>query len=81
MVKQMDAQKKELIETLKEIAEVSGRLARKKNDDFLNVIFKVATRMAELEAKEISEKAVFTTLRDEGYINSEQLAQILDTDS
>ena len=73
----MDTNKTELIATLNALSEVAGKLAKAHNDESYNDVAKVAKRIAELEKQGFSEDTVLTILRVEGYINSEQLAQVL----
>lgn len=77
MVNFMDTHKTELIATLNALSEVAGKLAKARNDESYNEVAKVAKRIAELEKQGFSEDTVLTILRVEGYINSEQLAQVL----
>lgn len=73
----MDTHKTELIATLNALSEVAGKLAKARNDESYNEVAKVTKRIAELEKQGFSEDTVLTILRVEGYINSEQLAQVL----
>ena len=77
MVNFMDTHKAELIATLNALSEIAGKLAKARNDESYNEVAKVAKRIAELEKQGFSEDTVLTILRVEGYINSEQLAQVL----
>lgn len=73
----MDTHKTELIATLNALSEVAGKLAKARDDESYNEVAKVTKRIAELEKQGFSEDTVLTILRVEGYINSEQLAQVL----
>lgn len=77
MVNFMDTHKAELIATLNALSEVAGKLAKARDDESYNEVAKVTKRIAELEKQGFSEDTVLTILRVEGYINSEQLAQVL----
>lgn len=73
----MDTHKTELIATLNALSEVAGKLAKARDDESYNEVAKITKRIAELEKQGFSEDTVLTILRVEGYINSEQLAQVL----
>lgn len=77
----MDTKKTELIATLNALSEVASKLAKACSDESYNEVSKVAKKIAELEQLGFSEDTVLTILRVEGYINSEQLAQILNMES
>ena len=77
MVNIMGKDNKELIATLNAIYEVVEKLSVK--DEHYRNVAKVAKRIAELEKKGFSEEMVMTILYMEGYIPSEELYLLLQT--
>lgn len=62
------------VATLNAISDIASKLTNE--DEMFERLSKVTKRMAELKMCRLSKDTILTILRVEGYINSEQLAQL-----